>query len=98
MPAARTTAAAAWIAAGAAVAASAGDLLLLAVAAPATPALAIGTALGRRCLVAGHYLGVLAIPLYGLGYRYVADRLRPPYARVVAAAGLCGGIVGGTIH
>ena len=94
----RAIAAAGWVAAGAAVAASAGDLLLLAVATPATPALAVGTALGRQVLVIGHYLGVLAIPLYALGYRYVGDRLGPPYARPLTALGLCGGIVGGTIH
>ena len=94
----RVTAAAAWVAAGAAVAASVGDLLLLAVATPATPALALGTALGRRALVVGHYLGVLAIPLYALGYRYVGSRLGDPYGRLLTALGVCGGVVGGTIH
>jgi len=94
----RATAAAAWVATGAAVAASTGDLLLLAVATPATPALALGTALGRRALVVGHYLGVLGIPLYALGYRYVGARLGEPYTRPLTALGLCGGVIGGTIH
>ena len=88
----------AWIAAAAAAAASVGDLLLLVVANVAIPGLPVGTPSGDRALVAGHYPGVLAIPLYALGYRYVGRRLGPPYERTVTALGACGAIVGGTIH
>ena len=71
------------IAALAAVAASAGDLLLLWIAGGGD----------RSWLAVGHYLGVLFIPLYALGYRAVGDMLRSPpilwigvYAAAVGAA------------
>ena len=82
----------------AAVLASAGDLLLLAVANGIDPALAAGGTLRPAALVAGYYLGVLAIPLYALGYWHVGRRLPLPYRRVVTVLGACGAVVGATIH
>lgn len=71
------------IAALAAVAASVGDLLLLWIAGGGE----------RSWLAAAHYLGVLFIPLYALGYRAVGRMLRSPpifwigvYAAAVGAA------------
>ncbi|MCP5057902.1 MAG: hypothetical protein GY937_14450 [bacterium] len=78
------------VAALAAVAASAGDLLLLTTA--------DGPPAG---LVVGHYLGVLAIPLYGLGYWAVAQLLAPgraAAARAVLGTGLFAAAIGGTVH
>ena len=82
----------------AAVLASAGDLLLLGVASAATPAVAAGGPLAEPALVVGSYLGVLAIPLYAVGYWYVSRGLPPRYGRPVVALGTCGAVVGATIH
>jgi hypothetical protein len=78
--------------------ASAGDLLLLAVATAATPALAIGGSLREPALIVGYYLGVLAIPLYAVGYWGVSRGLPVRYGRAVAVLGACGAVVGATIH
>ncbi|MBW2244905.1 MAG: hypothetical protein JRH01_23230 [Deltaproteobacteria bacterium] len=78
------------VAALAAVAASLGDLMLL-TAADAPPA----------GLIVGHYLGVLGIPLYALGYSAVARLLAPSHsaaARVVFGTGLFAAAIGGTVH
>jgi hypothetical protein len=79
----------------AAVLASIGDLLLLLVAHGARTVAGWPRA---SVLVAGHYLGVLTIPLYALGYRAASRSLPPWNARVVAALGAFGGVVGAAIH
>ena len=58
-----------------AVAASAGDLALLWAGWAADGRLGIA-APPPGTLVAGHYLGVLGIPLYGLGYRALATGIQ----------------------
>jgi hypothetical protein len=78
----------------AAALASAGDLLLLAVA----TAPGVDGSRAEPALVCGYYLGVLAIPLYALGYWDVGRRLPPRYGRAVVALGTCGAILGATIH
>jgi hypothetical protein len=88
------------IACGAAVVASAGDLLLLWVAATTRPALGLGSA-PTWALGAGHLAGVLAIPLYGLGWAAVARPLaaaRPRDAAIVRGAGMYGAALGAAIH
>ncbi|HEY2387177.1 MAG TPA: DUF6796 family protein [Candidatus Binatia bacterium] len=82
----------------AAALASVGDLLLLAIGDGLPPAYMTGGVLHPAMLVAAYYLGVLAIPLYALGYWHVARRLPLPYGRVVTALGVCGAIVGAVIH
>ena len=84
----------------AALAATAGDLLLLWVANAARPELHLAPP-PPGALVAGYYLGVLAIPLYGLGYWEVAQGLAPAgerAARAVFLLGLSGGALGGVVH
>jgi hypothetical protein len=52
-------------------------------------------------LVAGLYLGTLAIPLYGLGYWQVAEGLAPAdprAARWIFGLGAFGGALGGAVH
>jgi hypothetical protein len=52
-------------------------------------------------LLAGFYLGVLALPLYGLGYWHVAAGLRrsdPRGARRVFMLGAYGGALGAAVH
>jgi hypothetical protein len=82
----------------AAIAATAGDLLLLATSNAGRPGLEWLPAPSEPALLVGTYLGVLAIPCYGLGYRAVARGLSPPYRGVVAALGVAGGVLGGTTH
>jgi hypothetical protein len=65
------------LAAVAALAASAGDVLLLWYASGGRPDLPMLPPIGGGALVAGHYLGVLAIPLYAFGYWGVAQAIRP---------------------
>ena len=52
-------------------------------------------------LLVGHYLGVLGIPLYALGYRalgvWIADAA-PRAARWVCGLGVVGAVVGAVIH
>ena len=82
----------------AAIAATAGDFLLLATANAGRPGFEWLPAPSEPALWIGTYLGVLAIPCYGLGYRSVARGLPPRDGRVVAALGVAGGVVGGTTH
>ena len=82
----------------AAIAATAGDLLLLATSNAGRPGFEWLPAPSESALLVGTYLGVLAIPCYGLGYRDVARRLSTPYRGVVAALGVAGGVLGGTTH
>jgi hypothetical protein len=82
----------------AAIAATAGDLLLLATSNTGRPGFEWLPAPSETALWIGTYLGVLAIPCYGLGYRDVARGLPPPYRGVVAALGVAGGVLGGTTH
>jgi len=88
------------VAAGAAVVASAGDLLLLWVAAATLPALALATP-PWWALPAGLFAGVLAIPFYGFGYAALASAL-PVSDRwsttLVRVAGFVGGALGSAIH
>ena len=83
-----------------AVAASVGDLALLWVAWAADGRLGIASP-PEGTLVIGHYLGVLGIPLYALGYRALADGIReaaPRAARWVVALGAVGSVVGAVVH
>jgi len=88
------------LAAVAALAASVGDLLLLWVASagrnePGLPAPPDGA------LLAGHLLGVFAIPLYGVGYWGVSRALGGAHrhaTRFVFVAGALGGAYGGVVH
>lgn len=81
----------------AAALASVGDLLLLWVA---TTARGAGSdVLLAWMLLAGHHLGVLAIPFYALGYWRVSTAItRPELARLVLAAGALGSALGAAIH
>jgi hypothetical protein len=84
----------------AAVAATTGDLLLLWVANAARPELALPRP-PDAALFVGFLLGVLAIPLYALGYRHVAAALAPASARGARAfflLGAYGGALGGVVH
>lgn len=79
----------------AAALASAGDLLLLYVGTGGDPGP------GGRLLVAGHYLGALLIPLYGLGYWHVGSVLASASdvgARWLVGLGAYAGAVGGVVH
>jgi uncharacterized membrane protein YtjA (UPF0391 family) len=57
-------------------------------------------AMDAQTLVAGHYLGVLCIPLYAVGYWLVSRGLRPSEgaARLVFLGGCYLGAVGAAIH
>ena len=101
MLATRRTRAAGLAATVAALAATAGDLLLLWVANAARPELSALPPPPPVSLIAGYYLGVLAIPLYGLGYWQVAEDIASGGRRVARAVfllGLSGGAVGGVVH
>ncbi len=84
----------------AALLATCGDLLLLWVTNAARPDLALA-APPRGALIIGTYLGVLAIPLFGVGYWHAAAGLAPGSpraARLVFFLGAYGGAVGGVVH
>jgi hypothetical protein len=82
----------------AAVSASLGDLALLYVANARRPELALPPP-PVGMLLAGFYLGVLALPLYGLGYWRAASGLRDPAeARHVFVLGALGGALGAVVH
>jgi hypothetical protein len=88
------------VACAAAIVASAGDLLLLWVAASTRPALGLPQP-PAAALVAGCFAGVFAIPLYGLGYGALARPLaaaRPRVARLVRGAGCYSAVIGAVIH
>jgi hypothetical protein len=85
------------IAVAAAILGTLGDLLLLATANATRPGFEWLPAPSAACLV-GTYLGVLAIPCYGLGYRQVAARFEPRPGRWIAGLGIAGGVLGGTTH
>lgn len=88
------------LAAAAAGVATAGDLLMLWVANAARPALGL-PAPPAGALAIGGALGVLAIPLYALGYRAVARGLAPAApraARLVRACGIGAAGLGAAIH
>jgi len=83
-----------------ALAASAGDLALLWVAWAADGGFGVVEP-PRGALVVGHYLGVLGIPLYGLGYRALGGGIRdaaPLAARWVVGLGAVGSVVGAVVH
>lgn len=83
-----------------ALAASVGDLGLLWVGWAADGRFGL-VAPPAGTLLAGHYLGVLGIPLYAVGYRALGAGLAdaaPRSARVVAALGAVGGVLGAVIH
>ena len=82
----------------AAAVATIGDLLLLATSNATRPEFAWLPAPSQGVLLLGTYLGVLAIPCYGFGYRAVAARFDEPYRRWIGALGVAGGVLGGTIH
>jgi hypothetical protein len=84
--------------AGAAVAATAGDLLLLWVANAQRPELAWLPVPPERALLAGHLLGTLAIPLFGVGYWGVSRGLPARVGSAVFALGAYGGALGGAVH
>lgn len=89
------------LAALAALAASAGDVLLLWYASGGRPDLPMLPPIGGGALVAGHYLGVLAIPLYAVGYGGVAQAIRGAgerAARQVFLAGAFGAAYGAAVH
>jgi hypothetical protein len=75
-----------------------GDLLLLATSNATRPGFGWLGPRSDAVLLVGTYLGVLAIPCYGLGYRDVAAHVDPPYRRWIAALGVAGGVLGGTTH
>jgi hypothetical protein len=82
----------------AAIAATIGDFLLLATANATRPGFEWLPAPSEPALWVGTYLGVLAIPCYGLGYRDVARGLPAPHRAVVTSLGVAGGVLGGTTH
>jgi hypothetical protein len=87
-------------ASAAALAASIGDLLMLHVANALRPELGI-TVPPRPQLWLGGALGVLAIPLYALGYRAASALLAPGSpraARLVRRAGAGAALLGSAIH
>ena len=86
------------LAAGAALLATLGDGLLLAVASARRAALP--TPPGPT-LALGHFLGVLAIPLYALGYWHVGRVLAvlaPARGRAVCVLGALGAALGAVVH
>ncbi len=95
-----TTRGACALAAVAALAASVGDLLLLWFASAGRAELGL-PALPDAALLAGHLLGVFAIPLYGVGYWGVSRALGAAHrraARFVFVTGALGGAYGGAVH
>jgi len=83
-----------------AVAASAGDLGLVWVGLAHDGAFGL-PAPWPGMLLLGHYLGVLGIPLYGLGYAALAAGIRggsPRAARAVCLLGAVGAVVGAVVH
>ena len=93
----RTVQAAGLVAILAAVLASTGDILLL----HSGMLRAQGDAtVDAQSLIAGHYLGVLCIPFYAVGYWLVSRGLRPSegLARLVFLGGCYLGAVGAAIH
>ena len=77
--------------------ASVGDLLMLYVA--AVPRGDGADVFQAWMLLAGHYLGVLAIPVYALGYWQVSAAItRAPLARTVRLLGAAASALGATIH
>jgi hypothetical protein len=84
----------------AAVVATVGDLLMLYVANAGRPELGLA-AMPAPVLWIGGMLGVVAIPIYVLGYRAAATLAAPRFARharVVAVAGAAGSVLGAVIH
>jgi len=84
----------------AAAVATLGDLLLLWVANAARPDLGLASP-GASALWLGAALGVVAIPLYAVGYRDAARLVAsgsPGTARVVSGAGGVASVVGAVIH
>lgn len=84
----------------AAVAATMGDFALLYVVNARRPELGLAPAPGSTLAVGG-WLGALAIPLYGLGYRSAAALVPRSRARAVAVVtwgGVLAGLIGGAIH
>jgi hypothetical protein len=82
----------------AALAATVGDLLLLATSNAPRPGFEWLPPASEAALVVGTYLGVVALPLYGLGYREVAARCDARVRRSIVALGTAGGVLGGTTH
>jgi hypothetical protein len=90
-----------WIPTLAAVVASARDLLMLWVANARRPELALGEP-AAGWLALGGALGVLAIPLYAIGWRdaarIAAPGASPAAARALAAFGGASALLGAAIH
>jgi hypothetical protein len=89
------------IATAAAIAATAGDLLLLYVVNASRPEFSRLPPAPVGALLAGYYLGALAIPWYGVGYWAIAQAIAPAgrqRARWVCWLGVAGGVVGGIVH
>jgi len=89
------------IAAVAASAASVGDVLLLWFANGGRADLPMLPPLSERGLLVGHYLGVLAIPLYAGGYWGLAASIReadPKAARLVFLLGALASAWGAAVH
>lgn len=89
------------VAAVAASAASVGDVLLLWFANGGRADLPMLSPLGERGLLAGHYLGVLAIPFYAVGYWGLAEAIRanhPSAARAVFGIGALASAWGAAVH
>ncbi|MBI1817266.1 MAG: hypothetical protein HYR72_20025 [Deltaproteobacteria bacterium] len=88
------------IATGAALLASIGDLLLLHVAQLGPEDCGIARMACWPELLTGHYLGVLTIPLYGIGYWQVSRGLGANdwRARWVFALGAYASALGGAVH
>lgn len=93
----RTVQMAGLVAVLAATLASVGDILLLH---NGMLRAAGSAAIDAPTLIAGHYLGVLCIPFYAVGYWLVSRGLRPSEgpARLVFLAGCYLGAVGAAIH
>jgi len=89
------------LAAVAASAASVGDVLLLWFANGGRADLPMLSPLSERGLLVGHYLGVLAIPLYAAGYWGLAASIRearPRDARLVFLLGALASAWGAAVH
>lgn len=85
----------------AAIIASAGDFLLLYVANSPKYGFGLTAEQADRWLLIGHYCGVLAIPLYSLGYWHVSRGLAAAGKRIshsVFALGVYTSAVGSAIH
>jgi hypothetical protein len=82
----------------AALAGTLGDLLLLATSNATRPGFEWLPAPSEAALLAGTFLGVAAIPCYGLGYRAIAARFAEPYRRWIGGLGVAGPVLGGTTH